>query len=93
MASEYEQLYVERVRQDAEKAEAALAEVAAIELRIARLRERLAAGDPDLEADELQAAIERAEAKRRELLAAQPAAKQSAKLFAMMPRAAEEYGE
>ncbi len=93
MAKEYEQLYAERVRQDAEKAEAAPAEVAAIDMRIARLRERLAAGDPDLEADELQAAIERAEGKRRELLAAQPAAKQSAKLFAMMPRAAEEYRE
>src|SRR5438105_7670741 len=35
--------------------------------RIARLRERIKCGDPDIPEDELQAAIDRAEAKRREL--------------------------
>jgi hypothetical protein len=35
--------------------------------RIARLRERLKCGDPDMQPDELQAAIERAESKYREL--------------------------
>jgi hypothetical protein len=43
-------------------------------------------------ADEIQAAIERAEATRRELEDQQPAAKQSAKLFSMLPKAAELYG-
>jgi site-specific DNA recombinase len=38
--------------------------------RIARLRKRLKGGDPDLTADELVAIIERAEAKRIELMAA-----------------------
>ena len=42
-------------------------------------------------ADELQAAIDRAEAKRRELQNQQPAAKQSAKILTMLPRAAEGY--
>jgi hypothetical protein len=40
--------------------------------RIARLRERLHRGDPDMPADELQAAIERAEAKRRDLVESLP---------------------
>ena len=35
--------------------------------RIARLRERMKCGDPDIPEDELQAAIDMAEAKRREL--------------------------
>ena len=38
-----------------------------LDARIARLRERLKNGDPDLTSEELQAAIERAESKRREL--------------------------
>jgi len=37
------------------------AEVQAITDRIRRLHDRLAAGDPDLEPDEIQAAIHRAE--------------------------------
>ena len=40
-------------------------------------------------ADELQAAADRAESKRRELEAQQPAAKQSAKVFSILPKAAE----
>ena len=42
-------------------------------------------------ADELQAAIDRAEQKLRELENAQPAAKQSAKLLTLVPRMAEQY--
>jgi len=59
--------------------------------RLTRLRERARSGDPDLTADELQAAIERAEGKRAALLAAQPSAKRSAKVLSMLPRAAEAY--
>jgi site-specific DNA recombinase len=59
--------------------------------RIERLRERLRQGDSDLPPDELQAAIERAESKRRDLEGQQPAAKASARLLAMLPWAAEEF--
>jgi hypothetical protein len=48
--------------------------------RIERLRERLHKGDPDMTADEIQAAIDWAEGKRRELQGQQPAARQSAKV-------------
>lgn len=67
------------------------AELQAITDRIGQLRERLAAGDPDLEPDGIQAAIDRAEEKRRELVNEQPAAKQSAKVLSMLPNAAEAY--
>jgi hypothetical protein len=42
-------------------------------------------------ADEIQAAIDRAEAKRRELEEQEPAAKPSSSLFTMLPQAAEAY--
>lgn len=67
------------------------AELQALDARIVRLRERLQRGDPDMTPDEIQAAIERAEAKRRELAAAQPTAKSGARLFAALPRAADLY--
>ena len=41
--------------------------------------------------DELQATIDRAEAKRREMAAAAPAAKQSAKILGLLPKAADMY--
>jgi hypothetical protein len=60
--------------------------------RIARLRERLKNGDPDMPADELQAVIEKAEAKHRELHSQQLGANlPTSKLLALMPRAAEIY--
>ena len=71
--------------------DAAPAEVQAITDRIERLRDRLTAGDPDLEPDEIQDAIDKAEQKRRELLDTQPAAKQSAKMLAALPKAADAY--
>jgi site-specific DNA recombinase len=59
--------------------------------RMARLRERLRRGDPDMQPDELQAAINRAEAKREELENQQPAAKAAAKVLSILRRAAEIY--
>jgi hypothetical protein len=57
-----------------------------------RLRERLKNGDPDLPADELQAAIDRAEAKHRELQEQQLGANMPlSKALTIMPRAAELY--
>ncbi len=59
--------------------------------KIERLRDRLETGDPDLEPDELQLAIDAAQIKRRDLLDVQPRARQSAKILTMLPKAAEAY--
>jgi hypothetical protein len=55
--------------------------------RIARLRERLKAGDDDMTADEIMAVIERAEAKREDLLSLQPEAKRNEKIIHALPGA------
>jgi len=47
------------------------------------------AGNVDMEPDEIQAAIDRAEAKRRERLEAQPAAKESVAIPTAAPKNAE----
>jgi site-specific DNA recombinase len=65
-------------------------ELVDLDARIVRLKARLNAGDPDMTADEIQAGIDRAEAKRRELKAP-PAAQ--AKVLAMLPAAAAAYRE
>jgi site-specific DNA recombinase len=65
-------------------------EVQELEARIARLRARLRAGDPDMAPDEIQVAIERADTKLEELNAQRPADRETAKVLAMLPRAAEE---
>jgi site-specific DNA recombinase len=66
-------------------------ELVELTARIEQLRVRLKAGDPDMTADEIEAAIARAESKRLELEEAQPGAKAGAKLLAMIPNAAELY--
>jgi site-specific DNA recombinase len=91
IAKEMQTLYTERVRSIEARADAAPKELQDLDARLTRLRERARSGDPDLTADELQAAIERAEGKRAELLAAQPGAKASAKVLSMLPRAADAY--
>lgn len=70
-------------------------EIAAIDARLDRLRERLKAGDPDMTPDELQATIERVEAKRRELATAtaRTIAGDGAKIISLLPKAAEYYGQ
>src|SRR5258708_21770871 len=65
------------------------AELTALDERLGRLRARLRAGDPDMPTDELQLAIDRAEGKRQALLATQPAGGASAKMWAMLPKAAD----
>ena len=59
--------YVERIKALKQLAASVPQEAADLDARIERLRERLKNGGPDLQPDELQMAIERAEAKRREL--------------------------
>jgi len=64
MAHEMRSQFEEMVRQKNQRAEAVPAELKAISERIARLQDRRCKGDPDLEPDEIQAAIDLAEQKR-----------------------------
>lgn len=69
---------------------------AKVELRTrvcANRDERLKSGDPDLTPDELQAVIERAENKRREIEHARNAMGASTQIFSVLPKAAEYYGQ
>jgi len=72
MVKEMEQLYAEHLRQTVARAEKAPKELQELTARIERLRARLKTGDEDMSADELQAAIDKAEGKRQELEQAQP---------------------
>ena len=60
-------LYLERVRAVEARADTAPRELQELDARLARLRDRVQRGDPDMAADGLQAAVERAEAKRADL--------------------------
>ena len=66
-------------------------EIQELSARIMRLKERLRCGDPDMTADELQAAIDRAEMKWRELQSQAAPSRSLSKLFATLPRGAELY--
>jgi hypothetical protein len=72
------------------QADAMPKELAELEARLERLRERLTKGDPDMTADEIQAAIDRAEEKRCDLIQRQPAHRASARIINVLPRAAAE---
>lgn len=91
MAVELQRRFAERVKEHTDRKEQRPKELAELDARIERLRERLRAGDPDLTADELQAAIDRAIGKRKELEAALPEVKQTATVLAALPRAAALY--
>jgi site-specific DNA recombinase len=91
MQREMQAYYAEKVKAGETRAIEAPKELQELEARIDRLRERLRAGDPDMTAGDIQAAIERAQAKCQELRDSSPAAKQSAKMFAFLPKAAELY--
>lgn len=92
IAKEMQDYYVERVRAMQARVVEAPGELQELAARISRLKDRLRHGDPDLTADELQAAIDRAESKRRDLQQNQPGvADQPPKVLATLPRAAELY--
>lgn len=91
MAKEMQRMYQERMNALATQSERVPEEVRKIEERVGRLRDRLRMGDPDMEVDELRAAIDKAEQKRQELMNAQPTMKDSAKLLSILPKAAELY--
>lgn len=92
MQREMETYFSERMAAIRQRAVEQPKEIQEIGARIERLRARLQTGDPDLAPDELQAALERAEGKRDELMAQQPSARRTAKIFEALPRAAELYG-
>lgn len=91
MAAEMQEFYRERLRIMQTQATEAPRELQELASRIERLRERMKRGDPDMTADELQAAIEKAEEKRRELQEQQAGAALSGGAPSILPRAAELY--
>jgi site-specific DNA recombinase len=93
IANEMRAAHAERMRAVAARAVDLPRELEELDARIMRLRERLKAGDPDLTRDELQSAIDRAEAKRRQVFDVQPAERENARVLAMLPRTAELYRE
>ena len=91
MVTEMRAYYKQRTADaKAEKAKVP-AEVAELDQRIARLRARLKAGDPDMAADDIMAVIAKVEAQKQTLLSAQPEAKQREKLLRALPAAAKQY--
>lgn len=78
----------EQERKNAVNVTSAPKELTDLDARIARLRERMRRGDPDMTADELQHTIELAEAKRSEIIERQPAAKHAANVERLLPQAA-----
>jgi site-specific DNA recombinase len=92
MAKELQAAYLQCQRSEQSKAAQAPAEMQAIDERIERLRARLRNGDPDLAPDELEAALSKAEEKRRLLLNA-PSAATGARMISMLPSAAAEFRE
>ncbi len=91
MAKEMERYYAEQWRARQTRVAQAPRELQELDARLARLRERLKRGDPDMPPDELQAAIERAEGKRVEIAAAVPEGKVTYKLLSRLPQAAALY--
>jgi site-specific DNA recombinase len=91
MAREMQAYYLDRVRAMQTRVVEQPQELHELTARIERLRERLKQGDPDMTADEIQAAIDLATAKRKELQDQQHGAIPSGKMFTMLPRAAEAY--
>lgn len=91
MAKEMQASYIEHLRTLQARVTEQPRELQELTARIERLRERLKRGDEDMTPDEIQAAIERAEGKARELQGLGSAAMPAMKVFTMLPRAAEAY--
>jgi site-specific DNA recombinase len=90
IAKKMEAEYARRMRELAARAGEVPHELATLEARLERLRARLKSGDPDMTDDESQAAIDRAELKRRELQTVRPAS-QMAQVYSALPGAAKLY--
>jgi hypothetical protein len=74
MAAEMQKMFVEQVRTRAGHEERPR-QLAELDARIERLRERQRCGDPDLTADEVEGAVARALKKRKQLESALPRGK------------------
>jgi hypothetical protein len=92
MAKELQAEYAARLRAQVTQVEKAPKELLELDNRIGRLRERMERGDPDMPRDELQAAIDRADAKRVDLKnAVTQKTDLSDKVLSALPRAAALY--
>lgn len=91
MVAEMEVMFAEQLKRRAQDAAQRPKELADLDARIERLRQRQRAGDPDLTTDEIQGAIEQAQQKRIQLEATLPEAKRSAAVLATLPKAAALY--
>jgi site-specific DNA recombinase len=91
MVKEMRAYYQERLAEIRAQRTKMPAECEELNRRIARLQQRLKAGDPDFTAEELLAIIQKAEDKRAELLAAVPEVKVMDKVLATLPACATQY--
>ena len=91
MARKMQDYYCQRVAAMQARAVETPQELQDSTARIQRLSDRLRRGDPDMTPDELQAVIEKAEEKRRELEGQHHGLKSPTIALAIMPRTAELY--
>jgi site-specific DNA recombinase len=91
MAKEMEKYYAQRISEQESQAAGRPAELTELDSRIARLRARLRAGDPDMAAEDLEAVIERAVAKRAELAGKAPTKAATSKVLSLLPKMAAAY--
>jgi site-specific DNA recombinase len=86
MAQRMERQFAKRMQARAARATTLPADLLKLDERLVKLRVMT-----DLDGDERQLLIDKTEAKRKELLAKQPAAVQQAKILTMLPKAASAY--
>jgi hypothetical protein len=88
MVTEMQRHLIQLFKEHAARSSEAPQELKELDARLERLRKRLKEGDPDIAADELQVAIERAEAKRRQLKNGLQDNSEVTKVISAIPRAA-----
>lgn len=89
MVTEMQRYLAQLMKENAARSGDDNRELKDLEGRLARLRARQKEGDPDMAPDELQAVIDRAEAKRRQLVAGYQQGSEVARILSTVPRAAE----
>lgn len=89
MIAELQRHLLQLFKENAARSAEAPRELQELDARLVRLRARLRDGDPDMAPDELQAAIDRAEIKRRQLLAGFNDGEDVAQMLSAVPRTAE----
>jgi len=89
MIAEMQSHLTHLLKQNTARAAEAPRELKELDTRLMRLRGRLRDGDPDMAPDELQAAIDRVEMKRRQLMSGSQERTDVARMLSSVPRAAE----